>query len=338
MARVLLLIPTTSYRARPFLKAARRLGAEVVVGTEHDPALRRLRPPSQIRVDFSDEERAVEQIVAADAERGQGFDAVVGVDDGSTLVAALAGRALELPGNNPEAVRATRDKFQLRAALAGAGANGHWFERIAFNDDLEAIAVRMTYPCVLKPLHLNAGRGVIRADNPEEFLRAAARIAQIVAGADSAVPSHGSAAHFLVEEYLPGPEVAVEAMLVHGNLKPLAIFDKPDPLDGPFFEETIYVTPSRHSPETQRAILDAVSAACAAIGLREGPVHAELRLREPAHEGEETRKSEQSRVVTPATQDDREEGVPSAPGGSAILRSQPMPIVIDLAGRSIGGL
>ena len=86
----------------------------------------------------------------------------------------------------------------------------------------------------------------------------------------------------LVESFIPGPEIALEGMLAGGELSVLAIFDKPDPLDGPFFEETIYVTPSRLSRSVQALAAARVREGCAAYGLTEGPVHAELRI----HDGE----------------------------------------------------
>jgi biotin carboxylase len=82
----------------------------------------------------------------------------------------------------------------------------------------------------------------------------------------------------LVESFVPGAEVALEGLLEDGKLRTLAIFDKPDPLDGPFFEETIYLTPSRLHGVTQREIADMTSRMAAALGICHGPVHAELRI------------------------------------------------------------
>jgi biotin carboxylase len=152
----------------------------------------------------------------------------------------------------------------------------HHFGRPPDGDDIAAVAAQAPYPCVLKPLNLSGSRGVIRADNPAEFLAAAARLQQMFHSYD---PSPGPKP-FLVEQFVPGFEVALEGILDGGRLKVLALFDKPDPLDGPFFEETIYVTPSRLPEATQAAIFDCTAQAAAALGLREGPVHAELRINE----------------------------------------------------------
>ncbi|MCU1273379.1 MAG: ATP-dependent carboxylate-amine ligase domain protein ATP-grasp, partial [Bryobacterales bacterium] len=73
-------------------------------------------------------------------------------------------------------------------------------------------------------------------------------------------------------------EFALEGLLTNGDLQILAIFDKPDPLDGPFFEETLYVTPSRESGETQQKMIEAIRKAVRALGLTHGPIHAEMRV------------------------------------------------------------
>ena len=274
--RVLLLMATRTYRARAFLRAARRLGAEVVVGSERRQALARQRPGTTLALRFADPAAAVQQIVAAAQERP--FDAIVGVDDDTTLIAALAARELALPGNDPDAVRATRDKALLRRLLSEANAPSPRWRVVPLDGDLDRAAREQPYPCVLKPLALSASRGVIRADDPSAFLAAVARIRAILEGSDELTADER--ASVLVEEFLPGVEVALEGMLIGGRLKTLTIFDKPDPLDGPFFEETIYVTPSRLPAATQQAIERATAAGAAALGLREGPVHAELRVNE----------------------------------------------------------
>jgi biotin carboxylase len=141
---------------------------------------------------------------------------------------------------------------------------------------LQAIE-QMGYPCVLKPLALSASRGVIRADDPAQFVAAVRRIAAILRQMDPA-PDGDAARVLLVEEFVPGREVALEGLLRGGTLETLALFDKPDPLDGPFFEETLYVTPSRLPDPLQARIRHTAQDACKALGLVEGPVHAELRV------------------------------------------------------------
>jgi biotin carboxylase len=274
--RLLLLMATRTYRAKAFMRAAQKLGAEVIVGSERSQALARAAKGRTLTLDFHHPERAAGQIVAAARERP--FDAVVGVDDDTTLVAALASAALALPGNSVESVEAAQNKYRMRELLAAAGLPSPFFELVRTGDAPEHPAGRMPYPCVLKPVFLSASRGVIRVDTPPEFVNAFRRIEAILAEPETRARGGEWADAILVEGFIPGFEVALEGLLDHGCLQVLALFDKPDPLDGPFFEETIYVTPSQLPADAQALIVESVIRTTAALGLRDGPVHAELRL------------------------------------------------------------
>ncbi|HEY3764136.1 MAG TPA: ATP-grasp domain-containing protein, partial [Gaiellales bacterium] len=254
-------------RAEDFLAAAAAVGAEVVVASDRRQALHAAMGDRSIRVDLRRPDRAAAAI--ADLAERVTLDAVVAVDDGGVATAALASERLGLPHNPPAAVAATRDKAAMRRALAAAGVPQPGFAVLAAGDDAGAVAL----PAVLKPVALSGSRGVIRADDPAAARRAEARIRAILdeAGEDPDGP-------ILAERYVPGAEVAVEALLRGGELEVLAVFDKPDPLEGPYFEETIYVTPSRLPAGRLDRIAAATAAAAATLGLREGPVHAELRL------------------------------------------------------------
>jgi biotin carboxylase len=270
LARVLLLMATRTYRARAFMHAARRLGIDVVVGSERRQALAGRTRNTTLALDFKRPDRAARSIAAVARELP--FDAVVGVDDDTTLVAAHAAAALGLPHNSIESVRNSRDKYLTRRILARSGLPSPSFTRVALGSDPVRASRRVPYPCVLKPVGLSASRGVIRADNPAEFVGAFRRI-------DAMLEADARGGRYLlVESFIPGPEVALEGLLDNGRLHVLALFDKPDPLDGPYFEETLYVTPSRLPAVSQRAIADVTARAAAALGLRHGPLHAELRL------------------------------------------------------------
>jgi biotin carboxylase len=268
MARLLLVLPTATYRAGDFLAAARTLGAEVVVASE-----RRLVSigDAQLTLDLRRPEAAAEAIAAAAKQRP--LDAVVAVDDQGVRVAALAAERLGLPGNRLPAVAATRDKAAMRRALAAAGVPQPEHRTVGPGEDPAAVAAEVGLPCVVKPLSLSASRGVIRADDPRAAAAAAARVRAILAeaGEDPEGP-------LLIERYVPGAEVAVEGLMRAGVLEPLAVFDKPDALEGPYFEETIFTTPSRLPSEIVAAVTRMTADACGALGLREGPVHAELRV------------------------------------------------------------
>jgi biotin carboxylase len=263
-----------TYRAGAFLGAAAGLGLAATRGIDLPPELAEAwsLPPDSLALDFRDPDGATAAIVAYAA--AQPLSAILSVDDTASLLAAQASAALGLPHNDPVAALAARDKFVMRTRLTAGGAPVPAFRRFELAAEADEVAPYVSFPCVVKPLLLSGSRGVIRADDPAELAAAIARLRRLLLS--DGYPLAGS--HFLVEAFIPGVEVALEGLLIGGRLTVLALFDKPDPLDGPFFEETIYVTPSRLPAADQAAIADATARAAAALGLREGPVHAELRL------------------------------------------------------------
>ena len=272
MARVLLLIPSRTYRTHDFMTAASRLDIEVVVGSEHRPALAGLMDGRQLRLDFEKVSGSTKRIVAF--AQTHPLAAIVAVDDTGTLLAAAAAEALGLPHNPVDAVEAARDKARTRARFAEAGLLTPRFKTAAIDANPQAIATAVDYPCVVKPLDLAGSQGVVKVDDAGSFPQVFARVAAIV----TACRPNGMDRSLLIEDFIPGEEVAVEALLRGGELEVLAIFDKPDPLNGPFFEETIYVTPSRLSEERQVQLSETTARAARALGLTDGPIHAELRL------------------------------------------------------------
>jgi biotin carboxylase len=268
--RVLLLMAAKTYRAKAFMQAARRLGVEVVVGSDERGPLSRRTGGSQIGLDLARPARSAARLERIAEERP--FDGIVNVDDATTIVAAQTATRLGLASNSVDAARITRDKYLARRAMQRAGLPCPTFRRTTVDADPSVEAKRAQYPCVLKPVGQSASRGVIRANDASEFVVAFERITAML-DADG-----GAQRQLIVESFIPGPEVALEGLLDRGRLRVLAVFDKPDPLDGPFFEETIYVTPSRHSDAEQQAIVETVERASEAFGLRHGPIHAELRL------------------------------------------------------------
>ncbi len=273
--RLLLLVPTTSYRIGDFLEAAQHLGVDVVVGSDERQVLDIFAESATVSIDLGHSDNAVQRII--EYHRQYPLTAILATDDETTVLAAQASLALGLPHNPPEAVQATRNKFRFRTRLANTGLLSPRFSLIARQDDPAAAAENATYPCVLKPLGLSAGRGVIRADDPQAFVAAFHRIAGILDRPD-VTADRTDTEHILVEDYIPGREVALEGLVQGGNLSVLALFDKPDPMEGPYFEETIYTTPSRLADAAQDAATAATAEAVAALGLRDGPVHAELRV------------------------------------------------------------
>ena len=273
--RVLLLIPTTAYRAADMLDAAAAEGVDVAVGADQPPVLAQTTGGG-LWVDLSDPERAAAQIAEHHARHP--LAAIVGVDEGTATIAACASQALGLPHNPPAAAAAAGNKRRFRDALTHAGVPQPPY-RVIPPEAPAADAARVVnhYPAVIKPVGLAGSRGVLRADDAEAGTAAIERARAIARATDPATGLDPDPT-VLVEGYLPGGEVALEGLLYGGELHILALFDKPDPLDGPTFPETIFTTPSRLPTSSQEAVRARTQAAVTALGLREGPIHAELRL------------------------------------------------------------
>ena len=273
MPRVLLLTTTRSYRAQDFVEAATRLGIEIVRGVDMPDELAG-EWPGGFGLDFANSQSAIATIRAHHQQRP--FSAILASDDSGTILAALASAALGLAHNSVSAAHAARDKYLMRQALANSGVNSPTFHLVQGQPDLDAIITAVGFPAVVKPLALNGSRGVIRVNDRLELQNAIARITRLLHRVQG-LPADQHPA-LLVERYIPGDEVALEGLLHDGKLQLLTLFVKPDPLEGPYFEETIYVTPSRLDQHTQTAITTATEAAARALGLATGPLHAELRL------------------------------------------------------------
>ena len=282
MKRILLVIPSSTYRTHDFMQAAGKIGAEVVVASDHRQAMAPLIPDTTVALNFRKPETLGAKMAAFVEKRGFGqppFAAVVGVDDTSAYIAGLLAQKLGIRHNPPAALRSARNKFAMRQKIAAAGLNYPDFRLFSINENPKKLAKRSDYPCVLKPIFLSGSRGVTRADNPEQFIAAFQRIQEILTMPDVQEKAYDDEAKsLLVEKYIPGVEVALEGMLINREFKTLTIFDKPDPLDGPHFVETIYVTPSRLPGYVLREVTHAAHRAALALGLENGPVHAEMRI------------------------------------------------------------
>jgi hypothetical protein len=270
---LLLVAATTGYQTRMFADAAARLGIKLILATDRCHVLEDPWGDRALPVRFEDPEQAAKTIAQQEDLNG-----VVALGERPAYIAALAARRMGLRFSPPEAVAACGDKFLARERFAAAGLSVPRFARVPLNEKPERAAAATSYPCVLKPLGLSASRGVIRANSPAEFVSAFRRIQALLRRPDIAGRRADQNRYLQVEEFIPGREFALEGLVTNGRLRVLALFDKPDPLDGPFFEETIYVTPSRESADTQRAIIETTACAVAALGLTHGPVHAEMRV------------------------------------------------------------
>ena len=270
---LILLATSHSYRQDAFLQAAASLNIPVVQGLDVPPPLLP-KSGAHLAIDYRDMGRSVKRILAFAADRPVGY--VLGLDDSGALLAARANEALNIPHNSPAATIAARDKWVMRQRFAAAGVPSPKVRKYLITTDPKQVAAALeaddAYPVVIKPTTMSGSRGVMRADNSAEFQQRWERLRPILRDA--------RCDDLLVEDFIPGFEVALEGILDDGKLQLLALFDKPDPLDGPFFEETLYVMPSRLPAGTQAAICAAAQAAAAALGLVRGPIHAELRVNE----------------------------------------------------------
>ena len=278
MKRVLLVATTTGYQIRSFGEAAEALGVRLLFASDRCDQLEDPWWDQAIPVRFHDESAATAAVMAACA--GAPPDAVIAVGDRPTILAAHLNAAFGLPGNPPAAAAASRDKRFARAAFRAAGLPAPRFRDCSIADDPLALAAQIGYPSVIKPVALSGSRGVMRVDDPRHFVAAFERLRALLQSADIRIERDAAHDCVLIEDFIPGSEYAVEGVLTHGTFHPFAIFDKPDPLDGPFFEETLYVTPSRQPQRTQDRIVESVAAGAAALGLEHGPVHAECRVNE----------------------------------------------------------
>jgi biotin carboxylase len=289
--RVLLLVPARTYRAADFLLAAARMGLDLVIGS--DGALPIGGRPV-IPVNLADPDQSASMITA----RCGPVAAVVAADTPMLELAAAVSARLGLPHNPAEAVRNAADKARQRRRWAAADIPQPRFEIIpaaAPADAVRRAAETVGLPCVVKAVSLSASQGVLRADDATGAVTAASRIRQVLAAA-----GRPAREPLLVEEYLPGPEISIDGLVTGDGLTVTAVFDKPATPDGPTFEETLLVTPSRLPGPVLASAVATAGQAARALGLTRGPVHAELRI-----DGRGT---------------------------------QPRPAMLELAARSIGGL
>ncbi len=285
MARILILATTTGYQTRAFGDAAARLGAELVFATDRCHLIEDPWQDHAIPIRFFDEDASVNAILESAAVRP--IDGLIVVGDRPTVIGARVAEGLAIPWHPPAAAVAARHKQLTRERLRDAGLPVPWWTAITLNSQGSSLSepsalspqpLPLSYPCVVKPVALSGSRGVMRADDPSSFDAALSRLRALMAQPEVRAERNEAHATALVEGFIPGREYAVEGLMHHGTLHVLAIFDKPDPLDGPFFEETIYLTPSSATAEVQCAIVDGVSRAADALGLCHGPIHAECRV------------------------------------------------------------
>ena len=275
-SRLMLLYATTGYEAREFIRTAQHLGVETVLGSDRCDVLENPWEDDAVPLRFERPKEAAQRIVDAAGQRP--VTAILPVGDTPLLSAAMASRDLGLVHNSPDAVLSSRNKFLMRQRLQAAFAQTPAFRCFPMQTDPHLVQHEIPYPCVVKPLALSASRGVMRANSPTEFVAAFLRLRGLLERPEIRQKQDEANEGILVERFIPGAEVALEGLLTEGRLQPLALFDKPDPLNGPFFEETLYITPSRLSGDLQAEVVRCAEQAAHALGLCHGPLHAEFRV------------------------------------------------------------
>jgi len=275
---LLILASKLGYQTRGFAEAAAKLGAEVTFGTDRCHQLDDPWRDGAIALHFERPEEAAQRIREVLLERPP--HGVLALGDRPTTTAAHVAQGFGIPFHPVESVANCRSKLRQRELLRAAGFPVPEFFSFSLDEDLSRVVPRVRFPCVVKPLTLAASQGVIRANTPEEFVVAVWRIKALLESPELRATRGPELDRLLVEDYIPGAEFALEGLLDDGRFRLLALFDKPDPLEGPYFEETIYVTPSRVSAGEQERITQTAERAVQALGLRHGPVHAEVRVNE----------------------------------------------------------
>src|SRR5258708_13409026 len=274
--RLLLFIAKLGYQTRSFEDAAHKLGVQLAYITDRCHQLEDPWGDQAVAVHFETPEAAAYTVM--EALRGQDVAGILALGDRPAAAAAYAARGLGVRYSHPAAVEACRSKLRMREIFRDAGLNVPWFHSLPIAPTPEPSLLGFSYPCVLKPLSLSGSQGGVRANNREEWLAAATRVRRLLQSPEILATREANLDQMLVEGYIRGREGAVEGLLTDGELRILAIFDKPDPLEGPYFEETIYVTPSRLPESAQQAIENCARDAARALGLSHGPIHAEFRI------------------------------------------------------------
>lgn len=276
--RLLILASKLGYQTRGFADAAAKLGVAVVFGTDRCHKLEDPWGDGALALHFETPKEAAEQ--TAHELGAHPPQAIIALGDRATTSAAYAAQAFGITGNPPEVVETCRNKLRQRRVLRAAGIAVPDFLSFCPAQDVSLVVPQVEFPCVVKPLALAASQGVVRANNPAEFKRAVERIRLLLTSPEIQALREPALDQLLVEKYIPGKEVAIEGLMENGRLRLLAIFDKPDPLEGPYFEETIYVTPSRLPSPAQASIEECAARSVRALGLVTGSIHAEFRVNE----------------------------------------------------------
>ncbi|MBS1256004.1 MAG: Alanine--anticapsin ligase [Deltaproteobacteria bacterium] len=273
---VILIIPSASYRSNAFMNAADKLDLKILVVTDNSQVFSDQFPDNIITMNFDHWTEKLDEI----SEWSDRFNlmAVIGVDEESILLAAIFSQYLGIEHNSIESVMRTKNKLLMRFELKKARMNCPWFRSFSIEKLPDDIIEEINFPCVIKPTFLSASQGVLRVNNEQEFKEGFQILTDLLSQKKIKKRGGEEANYIMVEEYIPGNEVSIEGIVSQGKLKILAIFDKPEPLEGPTFEETIFVTPTTLSGSMQSSLYETAQQAMETLGIVKGPVHIEVRI------------------------------------------------------------
>jgi len=273
---VILIIPSASYRTSAFINAVEKLDLKVLVISDKSQVFSGKYPDNLMIMNFHHWKDRLDEI--SEWSERNGLKAVIGVDEESIVLAANISKYLKVEHNPVESVLLTKDKYLMRIELKKAGVNSPWFKRFSIHDSPNKKINEICFPCVIKPTFLSASRGVIRVNTIKELSNGFETLSELLSLEELRKRGGEQSDWILVEEYIPGKEVAIEGIVSEGKLKVLAVFDKPEPLVGPIFEETIIVTPSILPKKTLYSLFETAQIAVNALGIVKGPVHIEIRI------------------------------------------------------------
>ena len=273
---IILIIPCSSYRTNAFIEAVKRLELEVLILTNDTQVFEGISKNSIISLNFNHWTERITEIRLWSSKNN--LTSVIGVDEESVMIAAEISKELGIVHNSIESVKKTRNKFLLRTCLKNNNLPSPWFNRFAIKEDPKKLIKKINYPCVLKPTFLSASQGVIRVDNKSDFIEGFKMLKELLARHEISRRNKEQSNWILIEEYIPGKEISIEGLVLNGKLKPLTLFDKPEPLEGPTFPETFFITPSKLENKTQVILFELAQQVIEALGIKHGPVHIEARI------------------------------------------------------------
>ena len=273
---VILIIPSASYRTSAFITAVKKLDLKVLVISDKSQVFSGKYPDNLIIMNFHHWKDRLDEI--SEWSERNGLKAVIGVDEESIVLAANISNYLNKEHNPVDSVLLTKNKYLMRIELKKAGICSPWFKRFPVHESPKKIINEIIFPCVIKPTFLSASRGVIRVNTIKELSDGFKTLNDLLSLEEIRKRGGDQSDWILVEEYIPGKEVAIEGIVSEGKLKVLAVFDKPEPLVGPTFEETIFVTPSILPEKTLYSLFETAEIAVNTLGIVKGPVHIEIRI------------------------------------------------------------